>query len=125
MRGGRVLDAGTPAELVDRHARQATVSFSLPDPPAGLLSEISRLDGVRQLHRSQARIAVHGDRCMIAHIGAALVRRGSVPHDLSVHVPDLEDALLSLLGPEPGAGAPAPAGAGRGRAGLQPAGGHR
>jgi ABC-2 type transport system ATP-binding protein len=116
MRDGRILDAGTPAELVDRYARRATVTFSMPDPPAGLLDEIGRLDGVQEVRRLGARVTVQGDRRMIAHVGAALVRWGPVPGDLSVHVPDLEDALLSLLGPEPVAGAPAPAGHG----GLMP-----
>jgi hypothetical protein len=40
---------------------------------------------------------VHGDRRIIAHVGATLVRRGAVPTDLSVQIPDLEDALLGLL----------------------------
>ena len=31
MRDGRVLDQGTPAELVARHAGEATVRFGLPD----------------------------------------------------------------------------------------------
>jgi ABC-2 type transport system ATP-binding protein len=106
MRAGQVLDTGTPAELVARHARQATVSFSRPDQPAGLLAEIGRLDGVRDVRQSGARVTVDGDRCMIAYVGAALVRHGSVPEDLAVHVPDLNDAMLSLLEPGP-AGGPA------------------
>src|SRR5207237_2234077 len=36
MRDGRVLDAGAPADLVNRHAGVATIRFSLPDPPAGM-----------------------------------------------------------------------------------------
>src|SRR5262249_11857204 len=40
MRAGRIIDGGTPAELVDRHARRATVSFTMADPPAGLLDEV-------------------------------------------------------------------------------------
>src|SRR5215470_6051806 len=44
MRTGRVLDAGTPAELVDRHARRAMVRFSLPEQPAPLLNQIRQLD---------------------------------------------------------------------------------
>jgi ABC-2 type transport system ATP-binding protein len=106
LRAGRVLDAGTPADLVDRHAHRATVRFSLPDPPALLLDELHRLDGVRHVARAGPQITVDGDRRIIAHVGAVLVRWGSVPEDLSVHVPDLEDALLSLLEPEPAAGAP-------------------
>jgi len=109
MRAGRVLDAGTPAELVDRHARRATIRFSLPDLPAPLLQEIRQLDGVRDVELSGAQVTVHGDRRIIAHVGAALVRRGSVPEDLGVHVPDLEDALLGLLEREPAVGAPVPA----------------
>jgi ABC-2 type transport system ATP-binding protein len=108
MSAGRVLDAGTPAELVDRHARKATVRFSLPDPPAPLLDQLRQLDGVRDLERAGARVTVHGDRRIIAHVGATLVLWGSVPDDLSVHVPNLDDALLSLLEPQSAAEAPVP-----------------
>ena len=110
MRAGRIVDMGTPAELVDRHARRATVSFTLAHPPAGLLGEMSRLDCVGEVRQEGTRVTVHGDRRMIAYVGAALVRWGSVPADLSVRVPDLEGALLSLLGAEQSDGAPAPAG---------------
>jgi ABC-2 type transport system ATP-binding protein len=109
MSAGRVLDAGTPAELVDRHARRATVRFSLPDPPAPLLDQLRQLDGVREVERAGARVTVHGDRRIIAHVGATLVLWGSVSDDLSVHVPNLDDALLSLLEPGPAAEAPVPA----------------
>ncbi len=108
MNAGRVLDAGTPAELVDRHARWATVRFSLPDPPAPLLDQLGQLNGVREVERAGARVTVHGDRRIIAHVGAALVLWGPVPEDLSVHVPNLDDALLSLLDHEPAAEAPIP-----------------
>jgi len=108
MNAGRVLDAGTPAELVDRHARWATVRFSLPDPPALLLDQLGQLIGVREVERAGERVTVHGDRRIIAHVGATLVRWGPVPADLSVHVPNLEDALLSLLDHEPAAEAASP-----------------
>ena len=36
MRAGLVLDAGTPADLVHRHARQATIRFSGPEPSSPL-----------------------------------------------------------------------------------------
>ena len=98
LRDGRVLDTGTPAELVARHANVATVRFSWPDPPASLLDELGRLDGVRDLRRSAARITVEGSRAVIAYTGAALVRHGWVPADLDVQVPSLDDAMLSLLG---------------------------
>src|SRR6516164_3693047 len=107
MRAGRVLDAGAPADLVDRHASTATIRFSRPDPPALLLDQVRRLDGVRQVERDGARITVRGARPVIAHVGAALVRWGSVPADLSVHVPTLEDALLGLLDERPTTDTPA------------------
>jgi ABC-2 type transport system ATP-binding protein len=97
MRAGRVLDAGTPAELVARHANVATVEFSWPAAPASLLGELGRLDGVRDVRRTAARITVEGSRATIAHVGAVLVRHGSVPADLNVHVPSLDDAMLILL----------------------------
>ena len=42
-------------------------------------------------------MAISGDRIAIAHVGAALVRVGWVPPDLSVRIPSLEDALVELL----------------------------
>jgi ABC-2 type transport system ATP-binding protein len=97
MREGRVLDAGAPADLVDRHAGTATIRFSMPDAPALLLDQVRRLDGVREVERAGARITVRGTRPVIAHVGAVLVGWGPVPADLRVHVPTLEDALLGLL----------------------------
>ena len=97
LRDGRVLDSGTPAELVTRHANRATVHFTWPDPPAALLAELSALDCVRGVRRSAARITVAGSRAAIAHVGAVLVRHGAVPDDLDVHVPSLDDAMLALL----------------------------
>jgi ABC-2 type transport system ATP-binding protein len=97
MREGRVLDAGAPADLVDRHAGTATIRFSMPDVPALLLDQVRRLDGVHEVERAGARVTVRGARPVIAHVGAVLVGWGPVPADLSVHVPTLEDALLGLL----------------------------
>jgi ABC-2 type transport system ATP-binding protein len=97
MRAGRVLDAGAPADLVERHASTATIRFSLPDPPAGLLDQVRRLDGVREVERADRQITVTGHRRVIAYVGHTLVRWESVPADLNVHVPSLEDALLGLL----------------------------
>jgi ABC-2 type transport system ATP-binding protein len=99
MRDGRVLDEGPPSELVERHARWATVRFGLTAASSAdsLLDALSRLDGVRQVNRVGERVSVHRDRRIIAHVGAALVWRGPVPDDLSVEMPDLEDALVGLL----------------------------
>jgi hypothetical protein len=97
MRAGHVIDAGGPADLVERHASTAVIRFSMPEPPAQLLDQVRRLDGVREVARDGARITVRGHRRMIAYVGAALVRWEPVPDDLSVYQPSLEDALLGLL----------------------------
>jgi hypothetical protein len=41
---------------------------------------------------------VYGQRRVIAHVCAALARWESVPDDLSMHVPTLEDAAIELIG---------------------------
>ena len=97
MRAGHIIDAGAPADLVERHASTTVIRFSMPDPPAQLLDQVRRLDGVQELTRDGARITVRGHRRIIAYVGAALVRWEPVPGDLSVCQPSLEDALLGLL----------------------------
>ncbi|MFN2560570.1 MAG: ABC transporter ATP-binding protein [Jatrophihabitans sp.] len=101
MRGGRVLDQGTPAELVTRHAGGARISFSTRGADELLVAALRRLPGVRNVTASGASVTVQGDRRSIAQVGAELVRRGEVPADLDVEVPDLEDALLHLLDSPP------------------------
>src|SRR3954453_12135782 len=96
MRAGRILDAGTPAELIDRNGRRATIRFSLPGTDAAAL-QLSDLPGVHEVSIDRDHVTVAGDRTSIAHVGAALVGAGSVPPDLTVEVPDLEDALIELL----------------------------
>lgn len=93
MRAGRVLDSGSPAELVARHAASATVRFSC----TGDLRELRTLPGVRQVVHDGNTVTVRGERQAIAHVGAWLVLRGPIPTDLHVDVPDLESALLALL----------------------------
>jgi ABC-2 type transport system ATP-binding protein len=96
MRSGQVLDAGPPADLVNRHAKWATVRFSWSVADS-TLAELGDLDGVHSVRRAGERVEVRGDRRVIAYVGAELVRRGAVPDDLTVEVPDLESALLRLL----------------------------
>jgi ABC-2 type transport system ATP-binding protein len=99
MRGGRVLDQGRPAELVARHAGWSRISFTTHD--ARLPDGLRRLPGVRQVDVTAGQVQVLGDRRAIAEVGAELVRRGDVPSDLDVVLPDLEAALLHLLDATP------------------------
>ena len=93
MRDGRVVDAGTPAQLVHRHAPWASVRF---DWPSGA-PDWRAVTGVRRVERDGTAVEVHGDRPMVAYVCAELVRSGRVPADLAVEMPDLEAALVSLL----------------------------
>ena len=95
LRDGRVVDSGTPTQLVDRHAPWATVRFGWPaevDAP-----DWAAIPGVEDVRCSDGTVQVHGDRRMVAHLCAELVRSGRVPADLAVLMPDLEAALVTLL----------------------------
>ena len=99
MRAGQVLDSGPPAELIARHGRCAVIRFGVASDArsAAFAGSLRGLAGVTDVQRAAGRLTVHGDRRSIAYVGAALVREGRVTDDLTVEVPDLEGALLSLL----------------------------
>jgi ABC-2 type transport system ATP-binding protein len=96
MRGGRVVDAGTPADLIARHARATTVTFTPPvsfDP-----ATLAALPGVDQVERDGERIRVIGTNQLIAPVCASVLGDDLLgPPDLRVHHPDLEDALIALV----------------------------
>lgn len=71
--------------------------FSLQEYPPGMLDSLGRIDGVKSVDRAGAHVVVRGERRVVAHVCAAMVARESVPANLEVHVPSLEDALLRLL----------------------------
>ena len=102
MRDGRVLDQGTPAELVARHAHEVVVRFGLGSSDltslADTLQTLNRLPGVTGVTREGSDVVVRGTREAIAQVGAWLVNTGRpVPADLRIDIPDLEAALLALL----------------------------
>jgi ABC-2 type transport system ATP-binding protein len=97
MAGGRVVDAGVPADLIARHARSTSVSFTAPawfDP-----ASLGSLPGVDRVERLGERIQVVGTNQLIAPVCAAVMGDNHLgPPDLRVHHPDLEDALITLIG---------------------------
>lgn len=95
MRAGRILDEGTPAELVDRHGKSVTITFTCPESVRpGAFQE---LPGVERVFSQAQKARIIGSRAAIADVGALLVASGPIPADLSVRVPRLEDALIDLL----------------------------
>jgi ABC-2 type transport system ATP-binding protein len=116
MRAGRVVDAGTPAELIARHARSTSVTFTPPmsfDPAA-----LAALPGVDGVERHGERIRVVGTNQLIAPVCAAVLGDDQLgPPDLRVHHPDLEDALIALIS-DPATDHPSDAVAGRAGEGV-------
>ena len=96
MRAGRIVDTGTPADLIARHARSTTVTFTSPvsfDPSA-----VAALPGVDRVERHGDRIQVIGTNRLIAPVCAAVLGDDDLgPPDLRVHHPDLEDVLIALI----------------------------
>ena len=99
MRAGRVVDAGSPSALVDRHGGWAQITFTMTSDTGSAepADRLSALPGVAAVRIEAQRVTIDGTRASIAHVGAALVGKGPVPADLSVRVPTLEDALVGLL----------------------------
>jgi ABC-2 type transport system ATP-binding protein len=97
MRAGRVLDAGAPAELVARHAGWARVRFGWSGAAEELRATLLAAPGVHYIAVEAAQFTVHGERQVIAQVGAELVRRNIIPADLRVELPNLETALIELL----------------------------
>ncbi len=97
MANGRVVDSGAPRQLVDRYAATTTVRFTAPvsfDP-----NVLRRIDGVGGVDRDGDRYRVIGTSAMIAPVCAAtLDDRGAGPADLHVTHPNLDDALVNLIG---------------------------
>jgi ABC-2 type transport system ATP-binding protein len=94
---GRVLDIGSPAELIARHADHSTVHFTVE----GELPWLADCPGAAEVQRDGRRYRVRGSGPLLAHVAAALVAHGHAPVDLSVERATLEDVFLRLSGSAP------------------------
>lgn len=98
MRNGRVVETGTPGELIERHSVGVRMRFSLP-PGGPPIDEFGALPGVVAAeHAPNGEIVLSGASSMIAYVGAALVTADAVPSEIRVAQPTLDDALLSIIG---------------------------
>ena len=97
MSNGRVVDTGTPGDLIDRHATNTTICFTPPisfDP-----NRLRAVRGVTGVERQRDQIEVSGTSAMVAAVCAAtLDDAGDGPPDLHVTHPNLNDALVNLIG---------------------------
>ena len=92
---GRIVDEGTPGELIDRHAGAATVEFTSDAADLGWLSDVP---GAHAVSRSGSRVTVTGTGPLLAHTAAALVAHGIAPLDLRPVSRSLEDVMIALTG---------------------------
>lgn len=97
FRAGKVAARGTPAELINRHARSAFVSLRMRAEQEFRPESIERLDGVERLDIEGDRVEIHGSSHMIAFVCAELVAQGVVGDDLRVSQGTLEDALVDMM----------------------------
>ncbi len=94
MVGGRLVDHGTPGQLVDRHGRGVRMRFvGSPDD----LAWVERVPGVAECGLIGSEIEATGSPAIVARIGHGLIEANRDPVALRVHQPTLEDALLSLV----------------------------
>jgi ABC-2 type transport system ATP-binding protein len=102
MREGTVLDTGTPSDIIARHTGGVQVRFGMSGVDATEQAALRSLPGVTSVAIDNGLVTIRGDRRAVAYVGAWLVARDEpVPADLAVSTPSLEDALLTLLEPNP------------------------
>jgi len=90
---GTVVAEGTPEGLVTRFAGSVSVSFG---SDAEDLSWLGRVPGVERFARRGARVEVAGTATAPALVAAELVARGTIPNDLRIDRPSLEDVFLRI-----------------------------
>jgi ABC-2 type transport system ATP-binding protein len=93
---GRVIDVGTPPELVARHCPERTVVLTTDDADAA--ERLAAIAGVSTT-RDGAVVAVRGRRPdLVTHVIACIAERRIHVSDLRTEVPTLEDVFLKLTG---------------------------
>lgn len=96
MKRGRAVAEGTPTELIERHSSGVHIRFPFDQNDIAWLEKVP---GVRTVTSLGTEVEVTGKSSVIAHVGAGLVARGSVPDSIRVNQPNLEAALLNLIDP--------------------------
>lgn len=92
FKAGKVLDSGSPAQLVERYADHSTVTFTLDEA----LPWLRECPGVKDVSREGRHYRVRGSGPLLAHVAAGLVARGFAPADLAVQRATLEDVFLRI-----------------------------
>ncbi len=91
---GKIVAGDSPSGLIRQHGGSRTVRFSTTEPD---LSWLTGVPDVQSFERTNDQVVVRGENAVLAHVGAALVARGSAPPDLRVDMPTLEDVYMRLV----------------------------
>jgi len=94
MADGRLIDLDTPAGLIGRHGGGVRMRFTGRTDDVDWVGQVP---GVRSAHHDRNEIEASGHPSIIVRIGAELVARESIPDDVRVSQPSLEEALLTIL----------------------------
>jgi ABC-2 type transport system ATP-binding protein len=94
---GRIVDVGTPGELIKRHCPERTVIVTTEDTAAA--DRFSRLPRVDSVRVDPPRIAIRGSGDdLVTLVIQTLAEHRIRVADLSVEQPNLEDVFLRLTG---------------------------
>jgi ABC-2 type transport system ATP-binding protein len=94
---GRIIDIGTPAELIGRHAPEATVIVATPDPSAHEL--FRHVPGVESVSTNDGRLTIRGRADDVVTRVIACVAEHRLPvTDFRTERATLEDVFLNVTG---------------------------
>ena len=94
---GRIVDVGTPAELVGRHCPERTVIVGTDDPEAW--ARFTAIPQVASVDRRGSEVIVHGrSEDLVSHVIRCVAEHRIHVTDFRTEVPTLEDVFLRLTG---------------------------
>ena len=94
---GRIVDIGTPAELVWRHCPERTVIVTTDDPEAE--GWFAQIDGVRSVERNGSEVVLNGHgEGLLTGVVDCLAEHKIPITDFRTQVPTLEDVFLRVTG---------------------------
>jgi ABC-2 type transport system ATP-binding protein len=94
---GRIVDIGTPAELVLRHCPERTVTIATNQPDAH--ERFAAIAEVQSVQRTNGLVVVHGrGEDVVAQVIQCVAEHRMRVTDFRTEVPTLEDVFLRLTG---------------------------
>jgi ABC-2 type transport system ATP-binding protein len=94
---GRIVDIGTPAELVQRHCPERTVIIVIEDSTAA--DRFRAIPQVQSVRSEGAQLTIHGvGSDLVTHVIQCLAEHRMRVIDFRTEFPTLEDVFLKLTG---------------------------